>query len=549
MRVPVGVSDFKELIQDVSSQDDHYLYCDKTLMIKNVIDDGAKVLLFTRPRRFGKTLNMSMLSYFFGTKEPLFDGLEISKNQHIMDTYQGQYPVIFMSFKGLKHAKYEDMFEGITTLIRRAFADHQKTFDVHSSQFSIYFDHAKPLSLVNITNSLLQLSEHLHAYYGRRVLILIDEYDAPIQTGYLNDYYEEIVALMRNLFEDGLKDNGSLYKGVLTGITRIAKENLFSGLNHLRTCDIDQDDYAEYFGFTEEEVISFCPKEYIPTVKEWYNGYSFGTRRKLIIYNPWSVLTFIQSGFLEALYWINTSSNELVQQSLTAEKMADVEALISGHTVLLKVDSSTIFKYLKNSKNSFLNLLYSSGYLTSAGEALRFDEKFVRIPNREVQEFFETIVMKWFSRGNSTEFLQDFLAALLAGAIEKVQIYLSTIILESFSFHDVDVLKQESFYHGFLLGITLGLKGRYHVNSNRESGYGRYDIALYPNDPTKDPGVIIEVKMNKESADDAILQIQDKAYATELIRHGCKTVFLYGLHFDGKTVSTKMVRLKTYSEC
>lgn len=538
MRIPIGISDFKELIQDVSSTGEHYFYCDKTLMIKDIVDEGAKVLLFTRPRRFGKTLNMSMLSYFFGTKESLFAGLEIAKNDNIMDTYHGQNPVIFISFKGLKHTKYQDMFEGISTLIRRTFADHQKTFDLNSSQFSIYFDHSKPLSLVNVTSSLLQLSEHLYSYYGQRTLILIDEYDAPIQTGYLNGYYEEIVTLMRNLFEDGLKDNASLYKGVLTGITRVAKANLFSGLNHFRTYDIDDEKYSQYFGFTENEVKAIIPDHY-QEAKNWYNGYTFG---KTTVYNPWSILNFIDNAFRYKPYWINTAENSLIQKSLTADKLQDVKILIDGGNIAIKIDNNLIFQDLDKDSGAFFNLLYTSGYLTSAGEGEARYEKILRIPNKEVIEFFETTVMKWFSGGHGDLFLKDFLAALLAGAVEKVQIYLSTIIMESFSFHDVDVLKQESFYHGFLLGLTLALRGRYHVNSNRESGFGRYDIALYPNDPNKDPGVIIEVKMNKDSADMALLQIQDKAYTTELKQRGCKTVLLYGLHFDGKKVSTKLVK-------
>jgi hypothetical protein len=537
MRISIGVDDFKELIQEVSSEGTHYFYCDKSMMIKDVIDDGSKILLFTRPRRFGKTLNMSMLSYFFGSKETLFDGLAISKHQNIMDMHHGQYPVISISFKGLKFSKYEDMFEGITRIIRRVFADHQDTFDLKNSQFSIYFDYTKPLNLVDITNSLAQLSEHLCTHYGKPVVILIDEYDAPLQTAYLNGYYDQAVDIFRNMFEDGLKTNKSLYKGVLTGITRIAQANLFSGLNHFRMYDIDSEKYSQYFGFTEDEVKNIIPEHY-QDAKNWYNGYTFG---KTTVYNPWSILSFMDNNFYYKAYWVNTSENSLIQKSLTADKMADVEKLINGESIILKIDNNLILKDIAGYKNAFFNLLYTSGYLTSAGDGARLDEKLVRIPNFEVKDFFETIVMKWFGRGGGTEFLMDLLDDLIDGHIIDLQTKLQDLILTTMSFHDVGEQTQESFYHGFLLGMTLGLKDRYLVKSNRESGYGRYDIALYPIDPGKNPGIVIEVKMNKESPETALMQIQDKAYATDLRQHGCKIIHLYGIHFDGKQVTTKLV--------
>lgn len=539
MRIPIGVSDFKKLRMDTDLNVDPFFYCDKTLMINDIIQDGSEIILFTRPRRFGKTLNMSMLSYFFGTKEPLFDGLEIAKNKHVMDTYHGQYPVIFISFKGLKHTKYEDMFEGVSAIIRRAFADHQKTFDLNNSQFSIYFDHSKPLSLVNVTSSLLQLSEHLSVHYGQQVVILIDEYDAPIQTGYLNNYYEKIVALMRNLFEDGLKDNDCLYKGILTGITKVAKANLFSGLNHFETYDIDSKPYSEYFGFTESDVAKICPKEHLAEIKGWYNGYTFGNHTT--IYNPWSVLRFVKSDFEYKPYWIETAENALIQKSLTADKLAEVKQLLDGQSLLIKIDNNLVLKYLRKYKDAFFNLLYTSGYLTAAGEGgAEYNEKYVRIPNREVREFFEDIVLKWFGGHGEGDFFQDFLDALLDGDNEGVQNVLSRIVKEAFSFQDGTKKQQESFYHGILLGITLSLKKRYLVKSNRESGYGLFDIALFPKDRERDTGVVIEIK-TRGSVDKAIEQIQKQEYATELKEYGCKTIHLYGIKFDGKKITTKLV--------
>ena len=539
MRISIGVDDFKELIQDASSEGAHYFYCDKSLMIKDVIDDGAKILLFTRPRRFGKTLNLSMLSYFFGGKESLFDGLEISKHQHIIDTYQGQYPVISISFKGLKFTKYEDMFEGVTKIIRRVFADHQNTFDLNNSQFSMYFDHKKPLSLVDITSSLVQLSEHLCTHFGKPVLILIDEYDAPLQTAYLNGYYKEAIDIFRNMFEDGLKTNKNLYKGILTGITKIAKANLFSGLNHFETYDIDSKPYSEYFGFTESDVAKICPKEHLAEIKGWYNGYTFGNHTT--IYNPWSVLRFVKSDFEYKPYWIETAENALVQKSMTADKLAEVKQLLDGQSILLKVDNNLILQYLRKYKDAFFNLLYTSGYLTATGEkGTEYNERYVCIPNREVREFFEDIVLKWFGGEGESDFFQDFLDALLDGDNEGVQSVLSRIVKEAFSFQDGTKKQQESFYHGILLGITLSLKKRYLVKSNRESGYGLFDIALFPKDLERDTGVVIEIK-TRGSIDKAIEQIQKQEYSTELKEYGCKTIHLYGIKFDGKKVSTKLV--------
>ena len=540
MRISIGVDDFKELIQDVSSEGMHYFYCDKSMMIKEVIDDGSKILLFTRPRRFGKTLNMSMLSYFFGSKEALFNDLEISKYKHIMDTYRGQYPVISISFKGLKFTKYEDMFAGLEQIIRSAFELYESTFSKTSNKFDIYFNYAKKMTTVDLTKSLLLLSEHLRGHFGKPVLMLIDEYDAPLQTAYLNGYYDQAVDVFRNMFEDGLKTNKSLYKGVLTGITRIAQANLFSGLNHFRMYDIDSEKYSQYFGFTEDEVKNIIP-EHSQDAKNWYNGYTFG---KTTIYNPWSVLSFIDNNFYYKAYWVNTSENSLIQKSLTADKMADVEKLINGESIVLNIDNNLVLQHTEEYKNAFFNLLYTSGYLTSAGNGVRLDEKFVRIPNFEVKEFFETIVMKWFGRGGGTEFLMGLLDDLINGHIVDLQTKLQDLILTTMSFHDVGEQTQESFYHGFLLGMTLGLKDRYLVKSNRESGYGRYDIALYPIDPEKNPGIVIEIKMNKESPETAIMQIQDKEYATDLRQHGCHTLHLYGIHFDGKKVTTKLIRGK-----
>ena len=537
MRIPIGVSDFKRLIQDVSSIGEHYFYCDKSLMIKDIIDDGALVSLFTRPRRFGKTLNMSMLSYFFGNKEPLFDGLKISKYQDIIDRFHGKYPVVFISFKDIKLQTFDDMFASLADLIRKAFEQFSYAFDQTDAQFVPYFDYSHSMNANELTKSLQLLTTVLQQHHNQQVIVLIDEYDIPIQTSYLHGFYEQIITIMRIMFGAVLKDNDSLYKGILTGITKVAKANLFSGLNHFRTYDIDSEKYSQYFGFTEDEVKPIIPDHY-QEAKAWYNGYIFD---KVTVYNPWSILSFIDNNFQYRPYWIETAENALIQKSLTADKLIEVEKLLDGQSIFLKVDNNLILKYLRKYKYSFFNLLYTSGYLTATGEnGAEYNEKYVRIPNREVREFFEDVVLKWFAGHGEGDYFQDFLDALLDGDIKGVQSVLSRIVKEAFSFKDGTKKQQESFYHGILLGITLSLKKRYNVKSNRESGYGLFDIALFPKDPKKDPGVIIEIK-TKGSVDKAIEQIQSKEYSTELHEHGCSTVYLYGMAFDGKKVATKLV--------
>lgn len=540
MRIPIGVDDFSELTQNVSSNGEHYFYCDKSMMIKDIIDDGSKVILFTRPRRFGKTLNMSMLSYFFGSKEPLFQGLAISKHQHIIDTYHGQYPVVFISFKDIKLQTFDDMFASLADLIRKVFEQFSYAFDQKDAQFVPYFDYSHSMNANELTKSLELLTTVLKKHHGQQVLVLIDEYDTPIQTSYLNGFYEPIITIMRVMFGAVLKGNLALYKGVVTGITKVAKANLFSGLNHFRTYDIDSEKYSQYFGFTEDEVKPLIPDHY-QEAKAWYNGYTFD---KITVYNPWSVLSFIDNNFQYRPYWIETAENTLIQKSLTADKLVEVKQLLDGQAILLRIDNNLILKYLRKYKNAFFNLLYTSGYLTATGESgTEYDEKYVRIPNREVREFFEDVVLKWFGGHGDGDFFQDFLDALLDGDINGVQSVLSRIVKEAFSFKDGTKKQQESFYHGILLGITLSLKKRYNVKSNRESGYGLFDIALFPKDPQKDPGVIIEIK-TKDSVDKAIEQIHSKAYSTDLHEQGCNIIHLYGMQFDGKQVSTKLVTEK-----
>ena len=545
MRFSVGVDDFKKIRTDKDAFGQTCFYCDKSLLILDVINDGASVIVLPRPRRFGKTLNLSMLKCFFDITKPenvaLFEGLKIADNDVVMKGWQGKYPVVLIGFKAFKCKDFETFKKDFKKIIADCYKNYEyllssdKLTEMDKEKIRPYF--SPNFDESGFTFSLKYLTGALEKHYGQKVIVLMDEYDTPLQEAYLHGFFSDAIYPFRAMMGEVFKGNEHLYKGIITGITRITKESLFSGLNNLIVFDITSNRFAQYFGFTEDEVQAACDPAYLEDLKSWYNGYIFGD--SLTIYNPWSVLNFLSNDYKLAPYWINTSGNELIRKNLTGDKLEDVRRLIEGKSIDVDLQPFTVLDNLKESKESFWNLLFLSGYLT-------LDEnKKMRIPNQEIRYFFEKIALEWFSCGQESRLLHDFLNALVDGVEEKVQLYLSTMILESFSFHDVNILARESFYHGFLLGITLGLRGRYIVKSNRESGFGRYDIALYPNDPDADPGVVIEVKMNKETATDALVQVHDKEYATDLRQHGCSTVRLYGIHFDGKTVTTQMMTQTT----
>ena len=545
MRFSVGIDDFREIRTDKDALGQTCFYCDKSLLIRDIINDGAKVIVLPRPRRFGKTLNLSMLKCFFDITKPensaLFKGLKIADNDVVMKGWQGKYPIIFIGFKAFKCKDFETFKEDFKKILSDCYKNYEyllssdKLTELDKGKIRPYF--SSDFDDSGFTYSLKYLTGALEKHHGKKVVVLMDEYDTPLQEAYLNGFFKDAVDPFRAMLGEVFKGNEHLYKGVITGITRITKESLFSGVNNLDVFDITNKQYAEFFGFTEDEIRQICPEEHLADLKSWYNGYRFGDG--LTIYNPWSILNFMKREYKLAPYWINTSGNELIRKNLTGDKLEDIRKLIEGESIDVEIQPFTVLDNLKENRESFWNLLFLSGYLT-------LDKKGdMRIPNQEIRYFFEKIAMSWFGRQEDTLFLRELLEDLIKGRIMDLQTKLQSLILETMSFHDVGERTQESFYHGFLLGITLGLKGRYIVKSNRESGFGRYDIALYPSDPDADPGVVIEVKMNKETATDALVQVQDKEYATDLRQHGCSTVRLYGIHFDGKIVTTQMMTQTT----
>lgn len=539
MRFSIGTDDFKKIRTEKDSEGQLCFYCDKTLLIKDIIDDGAAVVVLPRPKRFGKTLNLSMLKYFFDITEDnaaLFVGLKIADNKTIMETWQGKYPVVFISFKDMRSTSFSAFTKDLKLCLFNCYQNYtylqtsEKLEQGDKDKIQPYF--GQDFDDSGFTYSLKYLTEVLEKHHGQKAVILIDEYDTPLQEAYLHCFFKEALEPFRNMLGAVLKGNTHIYKGVVTGITRIAKESLFSGVNNLKVYDITTNRYAKYFGFTEDEIKIVCNPAHLDDLKSWYNGYTFGDN--LTIYNPWSILNFLSNDYKLEPYWINTSSNDLIKESLTADKMESVKTLIEGKSITVEIESFTVMDNLKGNPTAFWNLLFMAGYLT-----LDADKK-MRIPNQEIRYFFETVVMEWFGTVDSQNIIQEFLRNLLVGQVDFVQYYLEHMITDSFGIRDMKLPTRESFYHGFLVGLVLVLKGRYTIKSNHESGKGYYDIALFPKDPLKDVGILIEVKF-KQSVQKAIEQIQEQNYDVALKSHGCKQILSYGFAFDGKDVEVKLL--------
>ena len=535
--LPIGIDDFKTIIEE------DYYYADKTKMIESLLDDGAGVTLFTRPRRFGKTLNMSMLNYFFNLKNKeenrkLFENLYISKSKY-MDQ-QGEYPVIYLSFKDIKALNWEKCYYLTRRLITYLYNEfeflREKLNKKDLSDFDkVWLDEEG----ADWENSLKNLLRYLYEYHNKKVVVLIDEYDTPIVSGYNNGYKKEVLALYRSLYSTVLKSNAHLQFSVMTGILRIAKEGIFSGLNNLKVNSIFSEKYSEYYGMTEEEVLEglkYYNLEYeINDVKDWYDGYQFGN---IEVYNPWSIINFLDNGKLKP-YWQGTAGNETINELLdrgNKEIFDDLEKLFRKETVYKKIRDFTEFTA---DINEIWELFLYSGYLTTSGEQ-RDKEHPIRIPNREIMEFFEDRFIDRFT-GNYQKF-SDTIRYLRAGNIEKFGEILQNEVISSLSYFDTD--KDEKYYKVFLIGIFVALMNDYVRLSERESGYGRADLILEPK-KKENPGYIFEFKVAKSEedlesyAEEGFEQIKEKKYDTELINHGVIEIIYIGLAFYKKKLKMK----------
>ena len=537
--LPIGVSDFKLATTG-------YYYVDKTLMIRDFLDKKPMVSLFTRPRRFGKTLNMDMLRVFFEkTNEDTsvyFKDKQIWQCGDYYTKHQGQYPVIFLTFKDVKSMTWEETFQKIRRLISLEFIRHNELET--SSVLTAYEKEQYHLLAkdsgdeVDCQMGLQLLSLLLHKHYGRECIIIIDEYDTPIQQGHTCNFYPEIVNFMRNFFSGGLKDNPHLAFGFLTGILRVAKESIFSGMNNLKTYSILDDGYSSYFGFTEKEVKDmlryYGKDDKYNELSEWYDGYRFGNTE---IFNPWSVINYISDNCFPKAFWQSTGSNEIIGeiiQAATPEITKDLYKLLCGEKIAAYIDTGVIYPEVQNNPYSIYSFLLVAGYLKVANIYPQSDGNFmcdVAIPNKEITFVYEKEVL------NRTN--QNSLAiAIFSKDTQKLQALLEDFMVKSISSIDG---ANEGFYHGMMLGLCAILGNRYKIRSNRESGLGRFDIQLMP--LTKGmPGFIFEFKHTKDEhtdlsalADSALQQIEAKKYDTELRDNGVNSIISIGIAFRGKS--------------
>ena len=547
--VAIGIQDFGKI------RENNCFYVDKTDFIKEWWEYKDDVTLITRPRRFGKTLNMSMLEHFFSNKYEgqggIFEGLSIWKDEKYR-TLQGTYPVISLSFANVKETNYANTRKKICQIITDLYANYSFLLDspALSERDKEFFKRISPeMDDVDATLAIHYFSKFLYCYYGKKVIILLDEYDTPMQEAYVNGFWDDLVAFIRSMFNSAFKTNPYLERAIMTGITRISKESIFSDINNLEVVTTSSDKYATAFGFTQDEVFSAMDEMGLTDkekVKEWYDGFIFGEVSD--IYNPWSILNFLDKGKFST-YWANTSGNSLVGKLIregNSEIKEQFETLLQGGTIETELDEQIVYNQLDDNESAIWSLLLASGYLKIVEADITEEVYQLKLTNYEVLRMFRKMVSGWFnaSGGNYNYFVK----ALLLGDIDAMNVYMNRVALNIFSSFDTgnrpSSIEPERFYHGFVLGLIVDLRDRYIITSNRESGFGRYDIIL---EPIKDgDAIIIEFKVfNKrrekkleDTVTSALTQIEEKNYAQTLIDHGvaAENIRKYGFAFEGKTV-------------
>ena len=544
--IPVGIENFEDIIKD------NYYYVDKSMLIEDILVNRAAVTLFTRPRRFGKTLNMSMIKYFFDVRNKdenrkLFERLKIFGSEYMRE--QGKYPVIFVSLKDLRADTWEMCLMEIKKLISKIYREFQYiTEKMNEDDKEIYDSIKNRKNDMDLNTSIELLSEYLFEYYGKRVIILIDEYDAPIINAFDKGYYNEAINFFQVFYSSALKTNDSLKYGILTGITRIIKEGIFSGLNNLKVDTILNKKYSEYFGLLESEVIKmidyFEMKYKIEEVKEWYNGYIFGDKR---VYNPWSIINYVDNGEIKA-YWANVSGNTLLENMLDQageDVYTDLKRFTDGESIEKYISDGTTIKSLLSNDDEIWQLFLYSGYLTKAKEQIEIDGTSeytniynLKIPNKEIRKYFGNIFLnRFFGTELKTSIL---IKALESGDIKKFEKTLGEIMVNMLSHFDLDS-EMEKIYQVFMIGLVGFLMGKYEIISNNESGYGRYDLAMIPI-KSNEKAYLMEFKISKTEkgmtlkAEEALKQIDEKKYDTRLKARGIKNILKIGIAFYGKKV-------------
>ena len=550
-----------------SIREEDCFYIDKTSFIKEWWENKDNVTLITRPRRFGKTLNMNMLECFFSNKYKdrgdLFKGLEIWKDEKYREL-QGTYPVIFLSFASIKQVRYDETVIKIKDELIRIYNEYDyimKSGIYNTNEKMQYQSVCVGMSDTVAQEALKNLSNYLSRYYGKKVIILLDEYDTPMQEAYVNGYWEELVAFTRSLFNSTFKTNPYLERAIMTGITRVSKESIFSDLNNLKVITVTSNEYSKCFGFTEDEVFAALEEQGLSSEKEkvklWYDGFIFGESRD--IYNPWSIINFLDEKKYKT-YWADSSSNGLINSLVkTGSSYIKImmETLLKGETIDVPIDEQIVFSELDYSEDAVWSLMLASGYIKviSSDELTGDRRKAVvyklALTNFEIQLMFENMILRWFSPAKMET--NEFIRALINGDIESMNDYMNDVALKTFSSfdsgkHTSEKKAPENFFHGFVLGLMVDQTENYIITSNRESGYGRYDIMLEPIDKTNEkyPGIVIEFKVInprkentlEETVASALEQIEEKNYDAELIKRGVKeeNIHHYGFAFKGKEV-------------
>lgn len=557
--VAIGIQDYSKIIEE------NYFYVDKTSFIKEWWEAGDSVTLINRPRRFGKTLTMSMVEQFFSQKYArrgdLFEGLSVWEDEKLREI-QGTYPVISLSFANIKEPSYEMTRQKICQMIENVYSEYAFLLedDALSEIDKTYMRGVKEgMNDAVATLALYQLSKFLYQYYNKKVIILLDEYDTPMQEAYVDGYWDELVAFTRSLFNATFKTNPWLERAIMTGITRVSKESIFSDLNNLEVVTTTSDKYATAFGFTEQEVFialdEFEMSAEKEEVKRWYDGFIFGEHKD--IYNPWSILNFIDKGKYNT-YWANTSSNSLVGKLIregSRQIKIPFEGLLRGEHLKCPIDEQIVYNQLDNNEAAIWSLLLASGYLKVIDHEEENEVEYARealyelaLTNYEVERMFNNMIRSWF-RPVGADY-NDFVKALLLGDVDAMNVYMNRVALSTFSYFDTGKslfgAEPERFYHGFVLGMMVDLQDRYIITSNRESGFGRYDVMLEPRNPENDDAIILEFKVRNERKEEnleetlkkALEQIEEKDYAASLQERGIPREHIrkYGFVFEGKNV-------------
>jgi hypothetical protein len=552
LRFPIGISDFR-IVREAG-----YHYVDKTALIDDVLNENASVLLVPRPRRFGKTLNLSMLRHFFDKRaddlRPLFEGLAVASSEHAWAHFQ-RYPVIFLTFKDIKPTSWQECLEGMANVVAKAYEEHLylltegKLEPTNARIFTALLERRATSS--ELVTSLELLSRLLAQHHREKVVILLDEYDSPIHAGYTNEYYDEVVTFLRDFLSGGLEDNSHLWKGVLTGILRVAKESMFSGLNNVDVYSILRTQLATAFGFTEPEVLALAEAagktEDVAGIRAFYNGYLFGGQP---IYNPWSVLSFLNRGDdVFRPYWIETSGNDLVRSLLLTGPRgvaAELETLLSGGALDKRIDENIVLRDLSTRSDALWSFLLFTGYLKVVEISWVAGRQWgkLSVPNTEVAVALSDMAQGWIESqaGGSAE-LQRLLDALLRGDARVVERHLAHLVKVNLSYFDTAAPEPERFYHGLVVGLLAGLAPRYEVRSNRESGHGRCDVMVLPK-AAGQPGVVLELKSVDTEVGEtvekaftaAMRQLREKDYAAELRERGALPIHQMAAVFEGKRV-------------